>query len=291
MTKTQFLTRCSFVLVRYTFICRTKKDSMTSLTYLEIRMHITACGHAKHTGNFRDHNEDNYLVDCEHGLFVVADGMGGHDDGEIASMIAVDFIKGAVRRGISLQEAAAATHDEVLMAVERNQGSPGMGSTVVAAKLDDNQYEVVWVGDSRAYLWENNNLIQLTTDHSYVQRLLDYGHISEQEALNHPQRNIITRALGGMEQEQVEAESIRDTFYRGEQILLCSDGLTDEVSYHEIADILSEGLDEQHKVDRLVQKALDNGGSDNITAILISAHDDAPEKVSRDETIIIDINQ
>ncbi|MCK4950708.1 MAG: serine/threonine-protein phosphatase [Gammaproteobacteria bacterium] len=254
-------------------------------------MRITACGHAKHTGHLRDHNEDNYFVDCKHGLFVVADGMGGHDDGEIASMIAVDFIKDAVRRGISLQKAVGATHNAILMATERNIGSPGMGSTVVVAKFDDNQYEIVWVGDSRAYLWENNNLIQLTTDHSYVQRLLDYGHISEQEALNHPQRNIITRALGGVEKEQVEAESIRDTFYRGEQILLCSDGLTDEVSYAGIASVLSERLDEQQRVDKLVQKALDNGGSDNITAVLISAPDDAPEKTNRDITVIIDANQ
>ena len=253
-------------------------------------MQITAYGHAKHTGHYRDHNEDNYLVDCEHGLFVVADGMGGHEGGEIASMVTVNYINDAVRKGKSLRDAVRTTHHAILSAAEQHPGIQGMGSTVVAAKFDDDQYEVVWVGDSRAYLWKSDSLIQLTTDHSYVQRLVEYGHISEQEALNHPQRNIVTRALGG-ERGQVEAESIRDTFYRGEQILLCSDGLTDEVSYAGIASVLSENINEQQKVDKLIKKALDNRGSDNITAVLISAPDDAPEKVSRDKTIIMDINQ
>lgn len=266
-----------------------QKNSMTLLTHREARKHKTVCGHAKHTGYLRDNNEDNYFIDCERGLFIVADGMGGHESGEIASMIAVDFIDSAVKSGVSLRKAVRDTHNVILTASERNLGSPGMGSTVVAAKLKDNQYEIVWVGDSRAYLWENDNLIQLTTDHSYVQKLVDTGHISEQEALSHPRRNIVTRALGGLGQEPIEAESIHDTFYRGEQILLCSDGLTDEVSYAEIADVLSENIDEQKKVDKLVQKALDNGGSDNITAVLISASEDAPEKVRNDETIPIDL--
>lgn len=252
-------------------------------------MRITACGHAKHAGYRREHNEDDYIIDYDHNLFIVADGMGGHECGEVASRIAVDFIYDEIKRGLPLMEAVGATHHVVLIAADQNLGLPGMGSTVVAAKLDDHKYEIVWVGDSRAYLWDGRNLKQLTSDHSFVQKLLDSGQISKQEALHHPKRNIITRVLGGLERQHVEAESIHDNFYRGEQILLCTDGLSEEVSDTEIARVLSENLTEQQKVDKLIQVALDNGGSDNVTAVLFSAPEDAPGKISNDETIPIDL--
>lgn len=254
-------------------------------------MNEIACGHAKHVGHKREHNEDNYIADPEHRLFVVADGMGGHDCGEVASRIVVDFIYDEVRRGGPMQKAVGASHHVVLMAANQNLGLPGMGSTVVAAKLDDHKYEIVWVGDSRAYLWDGRNLQQLTSDHSFVQRLLDSGRISKAESANHPQRNIITQAIGSLEHDQVNAESVIDDFYRGEQILLCSDGLSDEASDSEIADVLSQDLTEQQKADTLVELALKKGGSDNITVVLVSAPEDAPEKARNDDTVAIDLTK
>lgn len=244
------------------------------------------CGHGKHPGHKREHNEDNYIADPAHGLWLVADGMGGHDCGEYASQIVVDFIQDELRHeATSLVGAIEQSHKVVLLAASQNLGMPGMGSTVVALRMHGDQYEVAWVGDSRAYLWNGHELLLLTRDHSYVQQMFDAGQISQEEADRHPHRNVITQALGAENLTAVAVDRIQDTLYRGEKILLCSDGLSDELSTAEMAALLRKPLTEQQCVERLINGALENGGSDNISVILIGAAQDAPVRPREEGTI------
>lgn len=235
-------------------------------------------GHITHPGLVRKHNEDNYLIDEEQGLWVVADGMGGHACGEVASQIVVDLIHDKVSTGSSLQEAVAFSHDIVLVAADQRLGMPGMGSTVVATRFHADHYEIAWVGDSRGYLWEGGKLRQVTRDHSYVQQMLDAGAISKTEAMVHPHRNVITQALGADDLDQVEVGISRVPMYRNQILLLCSDGLTDEVKDEEIAAVLAGAGDIQEKTGKLLQLALSHGGNDNITILLISSPDDAADR-------------
>jgi len=234
-------------------------------------MTIFAFGHDTHTGHIRPHNEDCYLIDAELGLGVLADGMGGHECGEVASKIVVERVRDEVRSGTPMAEALVKAHHAVLAAVRDGKGRSGMGSTALAVKLDGGSFEVVWVGDSRAYLWSHGVLTQLTRDHSLVQLMVDQGDISEEEAAFHPQRNFITQAIGMESLNRLEVGQVRGRLYPGQQILLCSDGLSGELSVDQISEILRLESDEQAKVDRLIQTALDNGGNDNVTVLLISA--------------------
>lgn len=251
-------------------------------------MQPTHYGDATHVGRVREHNEDSHFADPELGLWIVADGMGGHRCGEVASQIAVDFIREEVGKGSALRAAVERAHEVVLLAAGQGLGHPGMGSTVVALKLDGPDYELSWVGDSRAYLWDEGVLVQLTRDHSLVQQLVDAGQLTEEEALLHPNRNVVTQALGAADLDQVEVEEARGTLHQGQQILLCSDGLTGEVSEAEIREILAGEADAQGAVERLIDRTLEHGASDNVTAILVCAPADAPEKPIPD-TIPIDV--
>ncbi len=235
--------------------------------------------HITHPGLTRQHNEDNYLINEDAGLWVVADGMGGHACGEVASQIVVDLIDDKVNQGAGLKEAVATAHHIVLIAADQRMGLPGMGSTVVAARFHADHYEIAWVGDSRAYLWDQGKLKQLTRDHSFVQQMVDAGTISKREAAVHPHRNVITQAIGADDLDQLEVGTVHVPMYKGQKLLLCSDGLTDEVRDEAIASILASTENEQDKVNHLLQRALASGGSDNITIILVSAPDSAPERL------------
>lgn len=235
-------------------------------------------GHITHPGLIRQHNEDNYLIDEEQGLWVVADGMGGHACGEVASQIVVDLIRDKISSGSTLQEAVASAHHIVLIAADQRMGLPGMGSTVVAARIHDTHYEIAWVGDSRAYLWEQGKLKQLSRDHSYVQQMLDAGAISQSEAIVHPHRNIITQAIGADDLDQVDVGILKAPIYKGQLLLLCSDGLTDELQDATIASVLAGPDNEQDKVNQLLHQALSEGGKDNVTILLISAPASAKER-------------
>lgn len=226
---------------------------------------------ATQTGFVREHNEDSYISMPEQRLWVVADGMGGHDCGEVASAIAVSEIAFRIRSGSDLKTALKAAHREILFAVNHGTGKRGMGSTVVALKLNGDYYQIAWVGDSRAYLWNGKSLEQLTHDHSVIQELLDSGEVTELEAIQHPYRNILTRSLGGFSSQPVEVDEINGIFRQGDHILLCSDGLTSEVPDSKISEILRNSDDLQPTVNQMVAAALNQGGSDNITVLLISA--------------------
>jgi len=224
-----------------------------------------------HTGLMRELNEDSHLALPKLGLWVIADGMGGHEAGEVASGIAIREIARSIEQGMPLAEAIETAHRAIQVAALQGGGAADMGSTVVAAKLDGLRYEIAWVGDSRAYLW-NGTLHQLTTDHSYVQLLLNAGLITEGEIRGHPSRNIISQALGvgGIDKANVKVDLLSGELGENDTLLLCSDGLSGEVADEHIAAILSKTTDVQTIVDRLITAALEAGGKDNITVIVIT---------------------
>lgn len=232
---------------------------------------------ASHPGLVRDNNEDSFLSLPEHGMWVVADGMGGHDAGEVASAIVCETVKETRKQNtkISLSESIHASHRAVLQAAAEGIGALGMGSTVVALHSQDTHYEIAWVGDSRAYLWTNTpdggRLEQLSTDHSYVQMLLESGAITAEELENHPEKNIITQCIGSQELVDVRVDIVRGQWQHDQWILLCSDGLTDEVDDKTIAQVLCDSDDSEVATDQLLHAALTNGGHDNVTVQIIES--------------------
>lgn len=237
-------------------------------------------GKGTDVGCTRDHNEDTVLAEPNSGLWVVADGMGGHEAGEVASAVAVATVRAAVAEGESLAAAINRAHKAVLNEGRKREGRRGMGCTCVAVQIRGHRCDVAWVGDSRAYLWSNGLLLRITHDHSYVQSLLDVGAISEQEALVHPDRSVLTQCLGSLKLDDLQVDVVREDFCAGEKLLLCSDGLTSELSDAEIAALLKDTEDDQVAVDRLILAALAHGGSDNVSVVVISAKPDAPLRSS-----------
>lgn len=228
---------------------------------------------ATDTGLRRGNNEDSYLCLPELGLWIVADGMGGHEAGEVASAIVVDSIRSQLLDGASLAEAIQGAHRAVQEAAKAGIGTLGMGSTVVALLSKDDHYEVAWVGDSRAYLWSPHTaqLQRLSTDHSYVQMLLESGAIAEHEAATHPDKNVITQCIGSADTEEVVVDSVEGNWEEGQWILLCSDGLTDELDDEAIADILAAARSPRDAVNQLISQSLAHGGHDNITVQVVES--------------------
>jgi protein phosphatase len=233
-------------------------------------------GGATDVGLVRAHNEDNYLAD--EGLFAVADGVGGHKAGEVASQTAVETLKREFQEPTTdgLIDAVKTANRTVWDLAESNPDQRGMGTTLTALALVNEDGEerlaVVNVGDSRAYLLQQGEFEQLTEDHSLVEQLVREGQLTPEEAQVHPQRSIITRALGL--DPEVEVDSWELTPYKGDRILLCSDGLTNEVSDDEIASTLRSVSDPEEAARQLVNEARDHGGSDNITCVVVDVLDD-----------------
>lgn len=220
-------------------------------------------------GNQRENNEDRYLANPELGLWIMADGVGGQDAGEVASRIVCDVISARLKSGEGLESAINTAHQAVRQSPSDGIGRLGMASTVVALLMQENNFQISWVGDSRAYLWNSGELRQLSRDQSLVQRLVDEKVISPEQAINHPQRNIIIQALGQENLESVEVETVHGTLEPDDIILLCSDGLSDYVSDEEITGILQKTSNETTLVNKLVEAALKTEGKDNITAVII----------------------
>lgn len=229
-------------------------------------------GHGTHTGLRRAHNEDTYWADGELGLWLVADGMGGHEYGEVASAIARDTLVREVGAGRDLADAIRSA-DEAIIALSqrRSEGLP-MGTTIAALRVRDGAFDVAWVGDSRVYLWQDGALQQLSQDHSYVQELVAQGAISAEQARTHPHRNMVTQALGVTAPQQLQVETRQGRLEAGMQFLICSDGLTEEMDDGAIGMVLARAeLAAQECVEHLILAALDSGGSDNVTVLLIRA--------------------
>ncbi|RLQ22397.1 serine/threonine-protein phosphatase [Seongchinamella sediminis] len=221
-----------------------------------------------HPGHRRSHNEDCYRANPELGLWLVADGVGGHSNGEVAAAIVRDTLDRDVARGSSLIEAIHHSHSSILQEIAGRAGS-NMGSTVVALQLNGDDYEIAWVGDSRAYLFDGSSLKQVTRDHNPVSEMLARGAITPEQAANHPERNVLSQSLGVADSITVAPDRIRGTLNAGEQVLLCSDGLSDELADEDISRLMAEADDPQAQVAKLIEAALAAGGRDNITVIVV----------------------
>ena len=230
-------------------------------------------GHSTHVGLRREHNEDTYYADADLGLWLVADGMGGHEYGEVASALARDTLVREVGNGVELVRAIQLADEEIIRHSTRSSEALPMGTTIAALRLQESgEFEIAWVGDSRVYAW-HDGLKQLSQDHSYVQELVDQGAITSEQARSHPHRNVVTQALGVTDPQSLRVASVHGQLTPGMQLLLCSDGLTEEVKDSAIAAIVGrQDLTPQECVDHLILAALDGGGSHDVTVILVRAH-------------------
>ncbi len=224
-------------------------------------------------GCVRPHNEDSYLVQSP--LFCVCDGMGGHAAGEVASSIAVETIaKTAPHEADPARLAAAveAANAAIIEAAANGLGKAGMGCTATAAYVEDNTIAIAHVGDSRAYLLHEGTLIRVTRDHSYVEELVDAGEITADEARVHPNRSVITRALGS--DPAMYADHFAVAVEEGDRLILCSDGLSSMITDYDIENIATQSSTAQVCVDNLVDAALAAGGGDNVSVIAVDIVDD-----------------
>lgn len=223
-----------------------------------------------HPGKVRSNNEDSFLMLPEMGIWAVADGMGGHNCGEVASAVGLMTLHRELASGAKLIEAIQRAHLEVKEQAFKNVEAQGMGMALVAIQIEAGRYQIAWVGDSRAYLWRNNGLRQLTKDHSYVQMLIDQGLIDEESAKAHPYKNVITQAIGSSDQEVVQVDVVEEKREKKDIVLLCSDGLTGQVPDSTIETILAGDGSLDNKAEQLLTEALANAADDNVTLILLA---------------------
>lgn len=241
-------------------------------------------GAATDTGRVRDHNEDSALA--EGGIFVVADGMGGHAAGEVASGIVVETMRELASRddlaADDITQQLLVANQRILAAVEAHPHQRGMGTTATGLALvtagGADHWAVFNVGDSRVYRHIAGTLTQMTVDHSEVQELVDAGVITTQEARIHPARNVVTRSLGTDYAYQSDVWVLPP--YAGERFVICSDGLTNEISDEGLSEILQQHPDPQIAAEELVRAAVEAGGRDNVTVIVINLDGDVGDDLS-----------
>jgi protein phosphatase len=230
-------------------------------------------GAATDVGRVRGHNEDAYLVDDQLGLVAVADGMGGHQAGEVASATALEALRASVGSGAGVREAVIAANEAVFEKSTTDERLRGMGTTLTAGTLAaGGTVLLAHVGDSRAYELRDGQLRRVTTDHSLVEELIQAGELTESEAEGDPRRSMITRAVGMEPAVDVDLYPIE--VERGDRLLLCSDGLTGMVDEGEIESILSGQPDPASASRQLVEAANRGGGMDNITVLVVDVVDD-----------------
>jgi protein phosphatase len=249
---------------------------------------VLRAGVATDTGRVRQNNQDTPLAAEADELWAVADGMGGHRGGEVASDLAVRSLQQAYAAGEhtldGLLDAATTANSTVNDAAAENPDLRGMGTTLVAvARTEDDELAYISVGDSRIYLLRDGELTQLTVDHSLVGELIREGSITPEEAKTHPKRNIVTRALGIDPSVQVDSASIIP--YEGDRFLLCSDGLFGEVDDDRIAAVLRRLADPGDAAAELVRLANEGGGRDNITVLIVDVVDDGGRAEAASEAI------
>jgi PPM family protein phosphatase len=232
-------------------------------------------GAATDVGRVRDGNEDAYLVDDTIGLAAVADGIGGHRAGEVASAIAIEALRAAITGGRTLREAIEDANAAVFTKAQTDRDLRGMGTTLTAGTLvAGNTVLLGHVGDSRAYLLHDGELRQVTVDHSLVEELKQEGKLTADEAAVHPQRSIITRSIGTDPEVDVDVYPVE--LSAGDRIVLCSDGLTDMVHAEDISAVLRREDDPTRAASALVDAANQAGGVDNITVVVVAVTDEAP---------------
>jgi serine/threonine protein phosphatase PrpC len=232
-----------------------------------------------HVGRVRRGNEDAFLVDAPRGLVLVADGMGGHAAGEVASALARETVGTLLARALDegvpeeelpavMHESIRAAHAEILAYAARHPDARGLGTTLTAGiLLPQGRLHLVHVGDSRAYRLRDGVLAQLTRDHTWVQREVDAGRLTPAAARRHPLAHIITRALGV--DSAARPDLLREALLPGDVLLLCTDGLTGMVEDGELARVLASGLPIPERVEALIHAANHHGGDDNVTAVVV----------------------
>ena len=256
---------------------------------------ILACGQTD-TGLARLHNEDSFRVDGDNGLYLVADGMGGHSHGEVASKIAVETIARALRapdaaktltRGdaipapegglrphsLRFKEAIRRAHDAMLNAIRDDLRLQGMGTTVAGLLVRDGVGAVAHVGDSRVYRMRGGDLRLLTRDHTWVNEQVMAGFLTEDQARTHPLRNVVTRALGGEAEVAVDVQEVE--LKKGDLYLVCSDGLTSMLTDAEIKSRLLSGKPLDEICRTLIADANERGGVDNVTVIIARVQEES----------------
>lgn len=261
-------------------------------------LRIKACG-LSDVGLTRAHNEDYFEIDPQHRLYVVADGMGGHSHGEVAAQIAVNSIRefiaksadrdttwpfgmddGLARHSNLLKMSLRIAHDHVLRAISQDGSLYGMGTTVVGLLLSGSTAAVAHVGDSRAYRLRAGRLEQLTEDHTWVHEQVVAGFLSQEQARTHPLKNVVTRALGGESDVQVDVRELETA--PGDLFLLCSDGLTGMLSDADIRDRLASGRSLHEICRTLITDSNARGGIDNVTVVLLAIEEDGGDVVEED---------
>jgi serine/threonine protein phosphatase PrpC len=240
-------------------------------------------GAATDIGLVREGNEDAYLA--EDPLFAVADGMGGHRGGEVASRLALETLESLFKRGEgALPEQVQEANRAVFERSSSDRAVAGMGTTLTAAVVEDDRVRLAHVGDSRAYLLRDGELRMLTEDHTLVHRMVQQGEITEAEAERHPQRSVVTRALGV--ELSVPVDEVVVDLRPGDRLLICSDGLTSMVDDGSIARVLVDVLDPQLAAEALVRAANEAGGVDNVTVVVLAVEDaSGPSVDTRTETM------
>ena len=261
--------------------------------FVNLRSRLRAVG-LTDTGKVRDHNEDAIAWDAEIGLFVLADGMGGYNAGEVASGIAAKTVSSIIREAFAVQDLdgadkatglrrvsillrdAIARANKIIYQTSRTQPQcEGMGTTLVAALLYDNRITVAHVGDSRLYRLRSERLERLTLDHSLLQELVDRGFYSPEEAQRATNKNYVTRALGV--EPSVEVEIHEHPVQKGDIFMLCSDGLSDMIEDEDIhLTITTFGANLDTVAKQLIQLANDNGGRDNVSVVIAQTTDTFP---------------
>ena len=229
------------------------------------------CGAATHVGLVRRRNEDNYLVQPDSGIWAVADGMGGHQDGHIASKLIVEALQSVGRPNSAADlltrcEASILSANSRIRLLATERGGHVIGSTVAILLIHERHYACLWSGDSRIYRVRDGALVQLSRDHTQVRELVESGHLSEDEAKKWPGRNVITRAIGVKEEPELEVQD--GPLMPADVFLICSDGLTDHVPD---SDILAQITNHrcQDACDALVQMTLARGARDNVTVVAV----------------------
>ncbi|GAA2004979.1 PP2C family protein-serine/threonine phosphatase [Microbacterium ulmi] len=244
---------------------------------------------ATHRGRRRDANQDAVLASFP--LFIVADGMGGHIGGEIASASTVDRLRSVAETGTVNPKAIEKALARAVKDIASHPGTTddGTGTTLTGVYLDVTGTDAHWVtlniGDSRVYLVRDGSIVQITTDHSVVQELVAAGRLSPEEAENHPYGNVITRAVGPS--DSVTPDYVRLDVTDGDRFVICSDGLTKELTDYGIQHFLAENPDPASAVEAMLGAALENGGRDNITIIVLNVgHQDAQEDEGDTEPVV-----
>lgn len=230
-------------------------------------------------GKVRTNNEDSIFVSNEKigslpNLYIVADGMGGHNAGEVASSLAIDFFikfinnyKGNMTIETALLQGAKTANREVYTLSVENVTQSGMGTTFTVCVVDNERLYFAHIGDSRLYLVSKSGIAQISEDHTFVNEMFKSGELTQSQAQNHPRRNMLTRALGTEDDTEVDIGCM--AISEEQSILICSDGLTNMLSDKEIFKLMNEETDNSVRISKLIETANNNGGFDNISVIII----------------------